>query len=155
VFLSLALAQFYEHEPRVTIDTSPAHFHWYRFGRCIVMTHHGHMVKPDALPAVMACDRPQDWGETLYRYIITGHIHHKRVQEFPGVLWESLRSPTSSDAWHHASGYRSGHDVMVDTLHRDHGSSMCRGCWRGPHDPRPWQARQAGPRHHGPAPLAL
>lgn len=32
IVLGVCLAQFYEREPRVTIDTSPAKFHWYRFG---------------------------------------------------------------------------------------------------------------------------
>jgi hypothetical protein len=121
VFLSLALAQFYENQPRVTIDVSPEMFHWFRFGSVLVGSHHGHTVKPKDLPLVMANDRAQDWGETVYRYFYGGHIHHERVIEFPGCIFESLRSPASSDAWHRGQGYRSGHDIKMDVLHRKYG----------------------------------
>lgn len=121
LFQSLALALYFENEPRVHIDVSPEMFHWFRFGKNLIGTHHGHTVKPNDLLGVMASDRAQDWGETAYRYFYTGHIHHERVREYPGMLWESLRSPAPSDAWHRASGYRSGHDVKLDVLHRDHG----------------------------------
>jgi hypothetical protein len=97
LFLSLALAQFYESEPRVTIDTSPEFFHWFRFGRVLIMTHHGHLVKPQDLPGVMACDRAKDWGETTHRYALTGHIHHERSREFPGVFWRSIRASATSE----------------------------------------------------------
>lgn len=121
IFLSLALAQFYEDEPRVHIDTSPRMFHYYRFGKVLVMTHHGHNVKPRDLPGVMASDRARDWGETEFRYIYTGHIHHERSCEFPGVFWRSLRSPASSDAWHDSMGYRSAHELCLEILDMDRG----------------------------------
>jgi hypothetical protein len=121
VFLSLALAQFYENEPRVHIDTSPRSVHYYRFGKVLIATHHGHLIKPADLLGVMVCDRPEDWGETLYRYFFTGHIHHERSREFPGMLWRSLRSPASSDAWHDSMGYRSGHELSVEIFDAERG----------------------------------
>lgn len=114
IFLSLALAQFYEGEPRVTIDTSPRMFHYYRFGKVLIMSHHGHNVKPRDLVGVLASDRAEDWGQTLFRYIYTGHIHHERSCEFPGAYWRSLRSPATSDAWHDSMGYRSGHELSLE-----------------------------------------
>jgi hypothetical protein len=121
IFLSLALAQFYENEPRVTIDTSPEMFHFYRFGKVLVMTHHGHTVKPKDLPSVMACDRPEDWGQTAFRYIYTGHIHHEKSHEFPGVFWRSLRSTATSDAWHRGQGYRSAQELSLEILDAEEG----------------------------------
>jgi hypothetical protein len=116
LFLSLALAQFFENEPRVHIDCSPQMFHWYRFGRVLIGTHHGHLVKPADLLGVMVTDRAQDWGETLWRYWFTGHIHHERSREFPGMFWRSLRASSTSDAWHHGQGYRSAQELSVETF---------------------------------------
>lgn len=121
IFLSLALAQFYEAEPRVTIDTSPRMFHYYRFGKVLIMSHHGHNVKPRDLVGVLASDRAEDWGQTLFRYIYTGHIHHERSCEFPGAFWRSLRSPTTADAWHDSMGYRSGHELSLEIHDADRG----------------------------------
>jgi hypothetical protein len=121
VFLAHCLAQFYEREPRVRIDTSPAKFHWYRFGRCLIGTTHTDSVKPKDLGGVMAADRAEDWGETLHRYFYCGHVHHDRVLELPGVLVENFRTLAPRDAWHSGAGYRSGQDMKLDVLHREHG----------------------------------
>jgi hypothetical protein len=116
-----ALAQFYENNPRVTIDTSPAKFHYYRFGDNLIVTTHGDTCKPDKLPGVVACNRPKDWGETTYRYGYTGHEHHDRTKEFPGLIVDTMRTLAASDAWHQAQGYHSGRDMKVDTIHRQFG----------------------------------
>lgn len=119
--LAMCLAQFYEREPRVIIDTSPQHFHYYRFGKVLIGTHHGHMVKVDKLPGVMATDRPVDWGETLYRHWDTGHVHHVTFHEFPGCTVRTLGVMVPGDAWHWSSGYRSGREMISTIYHREFG----------------------------------
>lgn len=121
VVLAMCLAQFYEREPRVVIDTSPQHFHYYRFGKVLIGTHHGHMVKVDKLPGVMATDRAVDWGETLYRHWDTGHVHHVTFHEFPGCTVRTLGVMAPGDAWHTASGYRSGREMISTIYHREFG----------------------------------
>ena len=121
IMLSLCLAQFYEREPRVLIDTSPAPFHWFRFGECLLGITHGHAVKPERLPGIMASDRAADWGETKHRYFYTGHVHHDSLKEYPGCTVETFRTLAARDAWHTAQGYRSGRDMKADVLHRKHG----------------------------------
>ncbi len=121
IMLSICLAQYYEREPRVTIDTSPAKFHWYRFGKNLIGVTHGDTVKLDALGEVMACDRPADWGETEHRYWLTGHIHHDTVRELRGCTVESFRTLAPGDAWHRGQGYRSGRDMKALVFHREHG----------------------------------
>lgn len=119
--LAMCLAQFYERDPRVVIDTSPQHFHYYRFGKVLIGTHHGHMVKVDKLPGVMATDRAVDWGETLYRHWDTGHVHHVTFHEFPGCTVRTLGVMAPGDAWHTASGYRSGREMISTIYHREFG----------------------------------
>jgi hypothetical protein len=121
IFLSLALAQFYENEPRVTIDCSSEMFHYFRFGKVLIMTHHGHNAKPADLPAIMAVDRREWWGETLWRYIFTGHIHHERSREFPGANWRSLRATATADAWHYGQGYRSAQELCLEIFDEEEG----------------------------------
>jgi hypothetical protein len=121
IMLALCLAMYYERDPRVTVDTSPAKFHWVRHGKCLIGVTHGDTVKMDQLPGIMAADRASDWGETAHRFWYCGHIHHDRVREFPGVTVETFRTLAPADAWHSASGYRSGRDMKLDVLHREHG----------------------------------
>lgn len=121
VALAHALSLYYENNERVTVDLSPALFHWYRFEKNLIGFTHGDKVKRDKLPGVMAVDRAADWGETTNRYWYIGHVHHDRLTEFPGCIVESFRTLASSDAWHAGQGYRSQRDMKVDVIHKDWG----------------------------------
>jgi hypothetical protein len=121
VMLAHCLDQYYERDPRVKIDTSPAKFHWYRFGTTLIGSTHGDTVKLAQLPGVMAVDRKVDWGETDYRYFYTGHVHHDSLHEFPGVIVETLRTLAPKDAYAAGAGYRAGQDMKCDVIHRRFG----------------------------------
>lgn len=121
VFLMECLANLYENEPRVTIDTSPQHYHYFRFGKVLIGTHHGHGAKPEQLPIVMATDRPKDWGETKHRYIWTGHVHHNSQRDIAGVDVESFRILPPEDAWAKQKGYRSIRDMKAIVFHSEYG----------------------------------
>lgn len=121
IFMMEALSNIYENEPRVTIDTSPAKFHYYRFGACLIGIHHGDTVKMKDLPLLMAHDRAQDWGETDHRFWWTGHVHHDATHEYPGVKCESFRVLAAKDAWHSEKGYRSKRDMKAIVLHKKYG----------------------------------
>lgn len=121
IFLMEALSNIYENDPRVEIDTSPAKFHYYRWGQCLIGIHHGDTVKAKDLPLVMAHDRAKDWGESEYRFWWTGHVHHDATKEYPGAKVESFRVLAAKDAWHTEKGYRSGRDMKAIVLHREFG----------------------------------
>lgn len=121
VMLGLALEQYFEDEPRVTIDTSPSKFHWYRFEKNLLGFTHGDTVKLEDLSGIMAVDRQKDWGETEYRYWYTGHVHHDKMKELAGCLVETFRTLAARDAWHQGQGYRSGRDMKCDILHAEYG----------------------------------
>jgi hypothetical protein len=119
--LSIALGFVYENEPRVTINDAPTIKHYKRFGQNLFGVHHGHSIKMKDLPFQMATDKPNDWGETRYRYWFTGHIHHHSSDEFGGVVVESFRTLAPQDAWHTQQGYKSGRDMKSILFHKDFG----------------------------------
>lgn len=121
LMLSHCLSMYYENNSRVRVDLSPETFHWFRFGQNLIGVTHGEQTKPDQLPGIMACDRKVDWGETKHRYWYTGHVHHDSMREYPGAIVETFRTLAPRDAWHHASGYRSGQDMKCDVLHAEYG----------------------------------
>ena len=121
IFLQQALRMFYEDNPRITIDASPAHYHYFEFGQNLIGTHHGHGPKMPALPGIMATDQPTAWGRTKYRVWWTGHIHHTQIHEFPGATVESFRVLAPKDAWHHQRGYRSAREMKAIVFAREHG----------------------------------
>jgi hypothetical protein len=120
-WLSLALGCLYERNKRVVIHQKAGKFHYIRHGKCLIGVTHGDTCKLESLPGIMATDKPRDWGETEYRYWLTGHIHQRKTLEFPGCMVESFRTLAARDAWAHAAGYRSGRDMTSLVLHAQHG----------------------------------
>lgn len=119
--LSLCMAEHFSNNPRVQIDTSPSPFHWLRFGKVLIGTTHGCGLKLTDLPEIMATDKPEDWGQTEYRYWLTGHVHHDQLKELRGCIAMSFRTIAPRDAWHARKGYRSGRDMKLMVMHKDHG----------------------------------
>ena len=121
IFLMETIHALYENNERVTIDTSPKHFHYYEHGRCLIGTHHGHGAKLEKLPEIMAADVPEVWGRTKHRFWWTGHIHSAKSLDFPGCSVERFRVLAPEDAWAHQKGYRSARDMKAIVLDKEHG----------------------------------
>jgi hypothetical protein len=119
--LAIALSFMFENEPRVSVDISPRHFHYFVFGGCLLGTHHGHGVKLEKLPIIMATDQPEAWASCPHRYWITGHVHHKQIIDVEGVQCESLRILPPADAYAANKGYRSIRSMDATVYHRRHG----------------------------------
>ena len=121
VFLAECLSVMYEKCPQVSIDNSPGQYHYHRFGQNLVGVCHGHSVKLEQLPLIMATDRPADWGQTRHRYWYTGHTHKDRVLDVQGVRVESFRAVNPLDAWAATAGYRTSRELRTIVLHEEHG----------------------------------
>jgi UDP-2,3-diacylglucosamine pyrophosphatase LpxH len=121
LFLSAALANIYENEPRITIDTSPSVFNYVEFGKVLIGAHHGHTCKADKLAGVMAANMPEAWGRTKHRIWLTGHIHHDSTKEYPGVSVESFCTIADKDAYASAGGWRSRRNTKCIIMHREFG----------------------------------
>jgi hypothetical protein len=121
LMLAICLANVYENEPRVVIETSPSGFHYFRHGKVLVGIHHGHSTKAERLPGVMAADRAKDWGESEFRYWWTGHVHHQSLKDYAGVSVESFRVLAAKDAYAHWGGYRAPRDMKCIVLHSEYG----------------------------------
>lgn len=119
--LSLMISCYFHNNPRVEVDLSPAAAWYMQFGSVLLASTHGDTMKGDKLMGVMAADRPEMWGATKHRYWLVGHIHHSDIKEYPGGIVEYLRTLAPGDAWHHGQGYRSGRDMRLIVIHREHG----------------------------------
>ncbi|TCR69672.1 hypothetical protein [Bosea sp. BK604] len=124
---SVAVAYFllawFRNEPRVTVDVDPSLFFLHRFGKVMLAGTHGHETRPHQMPELMAQRWPSIWGETLFRYGHTFHLHHKRLLggEGGGVTVETHQAPIPPDAWHWGAGFLSGRSMQAITYHKDYG----------------------------------
>jgi hypothetical protein len=120
-WIQLALALYFDNEPRVDIIQDPGHYYRYRYENVLLGVTHGDGAKMEELPNIMAHLWAQEWGQTIHRHWITGHIHHKTVKEFNGCKVESFNTLAPSDAWHAKSGYFAAREMHSMIFHPEHG----------------------------------
>lgn len=117
----------YGHTGRVHVLDNSSVFIGYKMGRTLVVTHHSDKCKPAALPEVVANDFWQDWGETVYRYVYIGHIHHSmKLKESGGCTVESFNTLAPSDKYAHDGGWRSRQSITIVELSRTYGEERRR-----------------------------
>ena len=112
---------FYEHEPRVSFDSTPSVYHAYEFGNVSLYFTHGHKSKFGSVDRVMASLFSGMFGRTAFRYCHQGHLHHSRKEE--GVLMEQEIHPTlaAPDAYAALNGYISKRSASCVVYHREYG----------------------------------
>ena len=123
--LNIWLKAVYENQSRVIIQDNRNPYTYLRFGKVLLGFAHGDGCKHEQLPGIMAADKPEDWGQAIYRHWLTGHVHHVNGKEFAGCMVESFRTLAGRDSWHHGKGYRSGQSLCAITYDREYGE-LCR-----------------------------
>jgi hypothetical protein len=122
IWAAVLLRAAYGATGRVNVLNNGSPFIGYRMGKTFVMTHHGDKCPPARLVDVMSTDFSVDWGETEYRYIDSGHVHHgKRSAEHSGVILESFNTLAPLDKWAHDGGYRSRQSITAVLRSRTYG----------------------------------
>ncbi len=112
----------YGHAGRVHILDNRNVFIGYRMGKTLVVSHHSDKCKPASLPGVVATDFAVDWGETTYRYIDIGHIHHSmKLKETGGAVVESFNTLAPLDQYAHDGGWRSRQSITMILRSRTYG----------------------------------
>lgn len=96
--LTLALAQRFRSHQRIVIDKTPRDIFMYQWGKCLIAAHHGDKQKPERLAMVLAEICPF-WSESPHRIVFTGHQHHAKSEDFPGIEWEQFRAFCPPDAY--------------------------------------------------------
>lgn len=124
IMLGECMANVYENEPRVIVNTSPAPVKYCEWGKVMIATTHGDTIKMDDLAGISANDQSEMWGRTKFRYGMTGHIHssNKLSKELTGMEVESFRTLAPGDSYAAWYGWRSGQDSHGIIFHREFGA---------------------------------
>lgn len=116
IVLKAALKQRYRDSQRISFPVlhgaSRSEIFWMQHGKTMVAAHHGDKMKPQTL-AMISADQCRFWSETRHRVILTGHRHHLRVEDMPGVTHMTMRAFSPPDAYGSNFGGVRGIQAMV------------------------------------------
>jgi hypothetical protein len=104
-FFLMQLIEAHFANSTINFNVNLLHRKAFKYGNNLIGTTHGDGAKIENLPLLLATEFPVLWSETKHRYIYSHHVHHKTSKDFIGVTFETLRSPSGSDSWHHKNGY--------------------------------------------------
>lgn len=114
IWLRAALAAFYENEPRVYVDVSPAILHMTKWGKTLIGYTHGHtMKKAETRLQAMAADFREEFGTSKFVYTHSGHWHHQTLTEHTLGIDEVHGQLGAKDAYAARGGWRSYRQAAV------------------------------------------
>ncbi len=110
------------HDARVTVNAEPTTRKYVSWGKVLLGLTHGDEEKHAELPLIMAREVPQLWSSAEHHEWLLGHLHKKMMDEFKGVLVETLPSLAGADSWHSRKGYIGSAPRAVALVYdREHG----------------------------------
>lgn len=127
VWLSQVLKHAYSQCPRIEVimqRSARKHLVW---GKNLLVWTHGDSVAMNKWQGIISTEFAQLWGQTQFRHLKMGHIHHKNARqaksivtsdgnggwvENHGLLVEYLPALTETDAWHASRGFIGSQQAM-------------------------------------------
>jgi len=111
VWLVQVLRAFYSRCPHVTVNEQESPRKAITWGDNLLLWSHGDGIAATKWPMIIAAEWAKLWGETKYRYLKLGHVHHQKtiapvvVNEQAGLVVEYLAALCPSDTWHADAGF--------------------------------------------------
>lgn len=104
--LSDVIATWFRKCRNFTSDTNMTHRKAFQYGENFIGSTHGDGAKQNELPLLFAHEFKKLWADTKHRYIYGHHLHHKTSKDYVGITYETTRSASGTDSWHHRNGYQ-------------------------------------------------
>jgi len=117
IVLTVAISQRYRLCDDVIVDVGKRDLFYMQWGTTMIAAHHGDKGKPEKLVLALADECPF-WSDTTFRYVFTGHVHHRQAIDMGAILWESLRAFCPPDSYSSGHHYSSRREFQSVTFHK-------------------------------------
>lgn len=117
VWLREMFAAFYDHEPRLTVDTAPGTYSMIEHGDVTLFYHHGHRRKTSNVDSVFVGKFREAYGRTRFSYAHVGHKHADELKSTNLMKVEQHETLAAPDAYAANGGWLSGRSAKVIYYH--------------------------------------
>ncbi|UAT28872.1 hypothetical protein PP753_gp33 [Dinoroseobacter phage vB_DshP-R7L] len=94
----------YFNQPNVTVEMDPNAYWAHIFGKVAIFGHHGDRIKADRLVMQFLQRYRKEIADVDHITVWTGDKHHRKVEQFPGVIWEQASNWSEPDLYGSAYG---------------------------------------------------
>mgnify|MGYP003650761715 CR=1 FL=1 len=111
VWLARVLDAYYSKCPNVTVDLTQSSRVKMVWGENLIIWAHGDRIAANKWGHIIPAEFPREWGNTRFRYLHCGHVHHQKkiepvsVEECAGLVVEYVPALCAADNWHAEMGY--------------------------------------------------
>lgn len=102
----------YHNQPNVTVEMDPNAYWAHIFGKVALFGHHGDKIKPDRLIMQFLQRYRKEIANVEHVTVWTGDKHHRKVEQFPGVIWEQASNWSEPDLY----GSNWGNQAMAQAV---------------------------------------
>ena len=102
----------YYNQPNVHVDMNPGPYWVHIFGKVALFGHHGDKIKPDVLIMNFLHKYRKEISDVEHVTVWTGDKHHRKVEQFPGVIWEQASNWSEPDEY----GSKWGSNAMAQAV---------------------------------------
>lgn len=96
-------------------------------GNSMICFDHGDKGKPEQIAGFFANESPDQFGQSKFRYIHTGHIHHDNEKDtWGGFLWRSHRTLSKRDKYSYSNKYHSPRSIKGYIYDAENGEETIR-----------------------------
>jgi hypothetical protein len=98
VWMAEVTKAFYSKSPHINVVSGSSARKHMVFGENLLIWTHGDKIAPAKWPAIIAAEFYKEWGQTQFRHLKMGHIHHKKaiapvvIDEQAGLVVEYLEA---------------------------------------------------------------
>ncbi len=122
IYLKEFLQAWFKDNPRLIIPDSYRAQQYHIFGKNILGFSHGHELKPEKSPEVLAYDNKDAFSQSDYRYFHFGHFHQAKAFNSPLVNVEIHNNLPPRDRWAESMGFRGNIGISKAIVyHRNYG----------------------------------
>jgi len=121
IALMMYLSAVYENVEDTEVIVSPSLRQYLTYGNTLLGFTHGDSLRPNKLPAIMATEAREDWGQSENHVWFHGHKHFRQLVESDGALVVQLPSLSGNDNYHHRMGYISRSGLCAHLIDKEQG----------------------------------
>lgn len=89
----------YMNQQNVTVELDPNAYWAHIFGKVALFGHHGDKIKPERLIMQFTQRYRKEIANVEHITVWTGDKHHRKVEQFPGVIWEQASNWSEPDLY--------------------------------------------------------
>ena len=116
----------FKNNKRITVHDNVRKHIPFVWEKNFILATHGDRLSPQKKADIATAKYRKEHGAANFTHVVTGHLHHNKVDELGGAMVEIFSVLTPEDAWHMEGGYVTSRQAAHQVTYHKEGGIYCR-----------------------------